>query len=304
MDDMKNAHEDRATLVAFLVTVLIAGFNPLGVRFTVEELPPYWGAVIRFVPAALLLAGIAAARRLPLPRGRNLLGALLYGLVSFGASYFFLYRGLQKVQAGTTAIIMAVAPIITLLFAAAHRLERFRWRAMIGALLALTGVGVVYGTRGASGAPLLYILAVVAGAACLAEGGLLIKRYPESDPITTNMIGMAVGSLVLFGTSLLFHEKQVLPVLPATWAALAYLIVFGSCTIFVLNIYVLKRWPASLVSYSFVIMPFISIAASAWLDHEKITPAMFIGAALVVVGVYIGALRRQRVRVAEGSAAD
>jgi len=98
---MKNIQEERVTLVAFLITVLIAGFNPLGVRFTVLELPPFWGAVIRFVPAALILAGIALARRLPLPRGRNLLGAALYGLVSFGAGYFFLNQGLQKVQAGT-----------------------------------------------------------------------------------------------------------------------------------------------------------------------------------------------------------
>ena len=301
---MKNIQEERVTLVAFLITVLIAGFNPLGVRFTVLELPPFWGAVIRFVPAALILAGIALARRLPLPRGRNLLGAALYGLVSFGAGYFFLNQGLQKVQAGTASTILALAPLFTLLFAAAQRLERFRWRSIVGALLALVGVAVVYEGRGANGAPLTYMLAMAAGAACLAEGGLLIKRYPNSDPITTNMVGMAVGSLVLFGASLLFHEKQVLPRLPATWAALAYLIVFGSCTIFVLNIYVLKRWPASLVSYSFVIMPFISIAASAWLDHEKIRLAMFIGGVLVVSGVYFGALRKQRVRAVEGSAAD
>jgi len=301
---MKNIQEERVTLVAFLITVLIAGFNPLGVRFTVLELPPFWGAVIRFVPAALILAGIALARRLPLPRGRNLLGAVLYGLVSFGAGYFFLNQGLQKVQAGTASTIMALAPLFTLLFAAAQRLERFRWRSIVGALLALVGVAVVYEGRGANGAPLTYMLAMAAGAACLAEGGLLIKRYPNSDPITTNMVGMAVGSLVLFGASLLFHEKQVLPRLPATWAALAYLIVFGSCTIFVLNIYVLKRWPASLVSYSFVIMPFISIAASAWLAHEKFTPAVFIGAALVAFGVYFGAVRNSRRRVMEGSAAD
>jgi drug/metabolite transporter (DMT)-like permease len=301
---MKNMQADRVTLAAFLLTVLIAGCNSLGVRFTVEELPPFWGAVLRFVPAALIMAGIALARRLPMPRGRNLLGAVLYGLVSFGASYFFLYWGLQKVQAGTAAIVLALAPLFTLLLAALQHLERFRWRAMIGALLALAGVAVVYEGRSFGNAPLPYMLAVVMGAACLAEGNLLIKRYRLSDPITTNVIGMAVGSLALFGASLLFREGHTLPARPSTWAALGYLILLGSCAFFVLNIFVLKRMPASLFSYTFVLMPFISISASAWLDNERLSPALFIGAVLVMTGVYFGVVRTQQVRVVQGSAAD
>lgn len=301
---MKNIQADRVTWAAFSLSVLIAGCNNLGVRFTVEELPPFWGAVLRFVPAALIMAGIALARKQPLPGGRNLLGAVLYGLVSFGGSYFFLYWGLQKVQAGTAAIVLALAPLFTLLFAAAQRLERFRWRAMIGSLLALAGVVVVYEGRGLGNAPLPSMLALMMGAACLAEGNLLVKRYRLSDPITTNVIGMAVGSLALFGASLLFREAHALPVRPATWAALAYLILLGSCAFFVLNIFVLKRWPASLFSYAFVLMPFISIGASAWLDNEKLSPALFIGAVLVAAGVYFGAVRSSRSRVAEGSAAD
>lgn len=38
---MKSIHEEWITLVAFLMTVFIAGFNALGVRFTVLELPPF-----------------------------------------------------------------------------------------------------------------------------------------------------------------------------------------------------------------------------------------------------------------------
>lgn len=302
---MKNIPADRVTWAAFLLTVLIAGCNSLGVRFTVEELPPFWGAVLRFVPAALIMAGIVMARRQPLPAGRNLMGAVLYGLVSFGGSYFFLYWGLQKVQAGTAAIVLALAPLFTLLLAALQRLERFRWRAMTGSLLALAGVAVVYEGRGLGNAPLPSMLALVAGAACLAEGNLLVKRYRLSDPITTNLIGMAVGALALFGASLLFREAHALPVRPATWAALLYLILLGSCAFFVLNIFVLKRWPASQFSYSFVLMPFISIAASAWLDHETLSPALFIGAVLVAAGVYFGVVRSSRRQVlVEGSAAD
>lgn len=301
---MKNPNGEHATLAAFLITIFLAGFNSLGVRFTVEELPPFWGAVLRFVPAFLILAAITAIWRLPLPTGRNLLGALLYGALNFGANYTFLYWGLQRVQAGTASIFLALVPLFTLILASLQHLESFRWRAMFGSLLALAGIAVIYGAKGPANAPLPALLAITLGSVCFAEAGLLIKRFPGSHPITTNMIGMASGSLILFLMSSIFHEPHPLPARAVTWAALAYLIVLGSCVIFILTVYVLNRWPASTVSYSFVIFPFISAAASAWLDHEKFSPWVFVGAILVVAGVYIGALQLRRKAVAEGSPAD
>ncbi|GAP12569.1 permease of the drug/metabolite transporter (DMT) superfamily [Longilinea arvoryzae] len=301
---MKNLVGERATLAAFLMTIFLAGFNGLGVRLTVEELPPFWGAVLRFVPAFLILAGIAAIKRLPLPSGRNLLGAVLYGVLNFGANYSFLYWGLQKVQAGTAGIFLALVPLFTLIFAVAQRLEPFRLRALFGSLLSLAGIAVIYGAKGPANAPLAALLAITLGSVCFAEAGLLIKRFPGSHPVTTNMIGMAVGSVILFLMSMLFHEPHPVPVKATTWGALIYLILFGSCAIFILTVYVLNRWPASTVSYSFVIFPFIGIAASAWLDHEKFTPWVFVGAVLVVAGVYFGSLRASQKRAVEGSPAD
>ncbi len=301
---MKTRNGERATLAAFLISILLAGFNGLGVRFTVEELPPFWGAVLRFVPAFLILSGIVAIKRLPLPKGRNLLGAVLYGALNFGANYSFLYWGLQKVQAGTAGIFLALVPLFTLIFAALQRLEPFRWRAFSGSLLALAGIAVIYGAKGPANAPLPALLAITLGSVCFAEAGLLIKRFPGSHPVTTNMIGMAVGSVVLFLMSLLFHEPHPLPAKATTWAALVYLILFGSCAIFILTVYVLNHWPASTVSYSFVIFPFIGISASAWLDHEKFSPWVFVGALLVVGGVYFGALRTRQKRMLEESPAD
>lgn len=301
---MKNGTGGRGTLTAFLISIFLTGFNSLGVRYTVLELPPFWGAVLRFFPAFLILGIIAIVRRLPFPSGRNLRGAILYGVLNFGVNYALLYWGIQKVQAGTAGIFLALVPLFTFLFAVAQHLEPFRWRALLGSLLALVGIAVIYGAKGPASAPLPALLAIVMASVCFAEAGLLIKRFPESHPITTNMVGMATGAVVLFAISLIFHEPHPLPVRMTTWAALIYLILLGSCVIFILTLYVLKRWPASLVSYSFVIFPFIGVAASAWLDHEKFTPAVFVGAGLVLAGVYLGALRLGRKPAMEGSAAD
>ena len=79
---------DRATLVAFLVCALLAGGNAVAVRFSNHELAPLWGATLRFAVATAILLTVVAVLRLPLPRGRALVGSVLYGLLAFAAAFF------------------------------------------------------------------------------------------------------------------------------------------------------------------------------------------------------------------------
>jgi len=59
----------------------------------------------------------------------------------------------------------------------------------------------------------------------------------------------------------------------------------------VLYVVVLRRWAASRVAYGFVIVPFVTVVLSAWLDDERITAGLALGGLLVLAGVYVGALR-------------
>ncbi|MDP8929435.1 MAG: EamA family transporter, partial [Actinomycetota bacterium] len=66
------------TLGSFAVAVTLGGANFLAVRFSNRELPPFWGAGLRFSLAALLFVGIAFALRLRWPRGRELALTVVY----------------------------------------------------------------------------------------------------------------------------------------------------------------------------------------------------------------------------------
>jgi len=44
----------------------------------------------------------------------------------------------------------------------------------------------------------------------------------------------------------------------------------------------------------YVLVPFVTVALSAWLDDEPVGPALVFGGLLVVTGVYVGALRPAR----------
>src|SRR5512143_202956 len=139
---MKEELYSRLPWVAFSFIILLAGLNPIAVRYTVLELPPFWGGALRFFPASVVMFLLALVLRIPLPKGSALTGAVIYGVVQFGIGFALLNWGLQKVQPGMASVIISLAPLFTMIFAILHRLERFRWLALIGSLISMAGVGL------------------------------------------------------------------------------------------------------------------------------------------------------------------
>jgi drug/metabolite transporter (DMT)-like permease len=291
---MKTGQVDRLTFSFFIGAIVFGGFNAIMVRFALVELPPFWGGFIRFLPASLIMFALVGIRRLPLPKGRAMLGAILLGFLQMGASFGLLYWGLQEVQPGMAQVLLALTPLLTLVLAILHRQETFRWRALAGSLLAVAGIALVFSEQILLNVPVLSLLAILLAAVCLAEAAVIIKGFPSTHPITTNAIAMASGSIVFLVMSLLLRETPVLPARTDTWLAQAYLILIGSCAVFGMFLYVLKRWTASATSYGLVAMPFVTIAGSAVLTGERITIIFLFGAALVLLGVYIGALAKDK----------
>ena len=285
---------DRSTLAAFALFVTLAGGNVIAVRSVsceACELEPFWAAATRFLLASLILAAIALGLRAGVPRGRALLGAVLYGVLGFGAAFAFAYWGLQRVPAGLGAVFLATVPLLTFAFALAHRQERFRWDGLIGGVFAVAGMAVIFGEGLGAGVPFASLVSLLAAAACFAETGVVVKAFPSVHPASMNAIGLGVGGLMLLALTIVYGEAAVVPELAKTWVAQGYLVVLGSVVTFMLYVYVLRRWTASAVSYEGVLIPLVAILLASWLQDEEITWAFVAGSVLVFIGVYVGALR-------------
>lgn len=280
---------DRATLLAFAGVILFGGLNGVGVSIVNEELDPLWGAGFRFGSAALFLGAIAVLRRVPFPRGSALAGSVIYGALYFGGGFGLIHWALVDATPGMTQIVLAIVPLLALLFAVAHGVERFGWRGVLGAVLAVCGVAIVFGDRLGSDLPVGPMVAIVIGAAAIAEGTVVVKRLPGSHPVAGNAIAMAVGvALILLG-SLAIGERWTLPTTAATWVWMLYLVVVGSVVVFVLFLYVVERWTASASSYVWPLLPLVAVPFSALVVGEPITPLLIVGGAFVILGVYVGA---------------
>lgn len=286
---LKNWSE-KLPLVAFVVSTLLGGNNAIAVRFSNAEIPPFFGAAFRFVVAGFILFVIVFIKQLPLPKGRALVGVLIFGALQFGISYALIYWSLLEVPAGLFQVILALVPLFTFVFALVHRQESFQWRILFGGFLSIVGITIIFQDSLSANVPLLSLLAIVLAAACIAESIVVIKSFPKIHPISSNAIAMTMGSLILFAFSILFREVPHLPNMAATFLAVIYLILFGSIVMFVLALFVISRWKASASSYQLVLMPIVTILFSSWLTHESISITFLFGGFIVLAGVYIGSI--------------
>jgi len=286
---------DRLALGAFAGAVLSGGSNFVAVRFSNRELDPLWGAGLRFGLAAAVFGVLCAALRLPLPRGRPLALVLAYGLLGFAGAYGCLYWAMQEVPAGVAAVVVAIGPLLTLLLAVAHGMERLQRRALAGAVIAVAGSVLIFFQPGTTSFGLASLAVLALAALCAAEAVVVSKLCGPQHPVVMNFVGMTVGAAVLLLLSAASGERLTVPEEGETRLALLYLVA-GTVGLFMFVLLVVQRWTASATSYIFVLMPLVAIAGGAVLADERITATTLLGGAIVCAGVYLGALAHRSTR--------
>ena len=284
------ARPDPIALALFAACVLLGSGNFIAVRFSNLELPPLWGAGLRFSLATGAFLVIALLSRRPWPRGLLLRRTVLFGSLNFGLFFALMYWALLQVTAGVATIVTATVPLLTLLLAGAQGLERFRPRALLGAVAALLGIGWMAFSPTDLGLPPLALLALIAAAVTVGQSIILGKHVSGNHPAITNTVAMASGALLLLIASRAVGEPWALPTLPEARWALLYLVLFGSVGLFALTLLLIRRWTPSAASYAFVVIPLATLLLEALVAGVPVTAAALVGAGLVVAGVWFGAL--------------
>jgi len=278
-----------AVLSVFVAVVLIGGTNFVAVRFSNRELPPFWGAGLRFAIAGILLVGLAAWRRIRLPLGSAFPGVALLGVVNFGVAYALAYWGLLQAPSAMAATFVALVPLMTFFMATALGMERFRWGGVIGGAIAVAGVALVFVDQLRATVPPAALAALFLQAVAVAGSTVLLKRLPRADPIGTNAVAMLCGAAFLLVVALLARETPVLPSRPEVWVAFLYLVTLGGIGLFIGVVFIVLRWTASASAYVTVLFPVVTVAVGAILAGELVSFQFVGGALLVMIGTYVGA---------------
>ncbi len=288
--------------VTFVACALIWGSTFLAIRFGNEAVPPLWAAAIRLAIASVLLFGITRIIGTPLPRGRALRGAALWGLFSLGVNLSLLYVGEQTVPSGISAVLFATVPLSTALLAAAFGVERLVTRKLVAAAIAIGGVAVIFAGELGVAVPFTGLLTIFGAATAAAFGNVLLKREPSPPVFALNAIGTAVAAVVCLVASFLAGESHAIPITAAAWIPLLYLTLAGSLGAFVLFSWLVTHWTVSNASLVGVTVPIIAVILGGLVKAEQPAPLTYLGGAIVITAIFI-AVRAPHPEPAHASAA-
>jgi drug/metabolite transporter (DMT)-like permease len=287
------------TLYALLVCIWSSTW--VAIKIGLEDLPPLFGAGLRFSIAGAVLLVVAGLARRPLRTDVTLVTVL--ALAPFGAAYGLIYWGEQYVPSGLAAVLFGVLPLYSALLASVVLTgEPLRPRLLAGIAIALAGLSVAFGESlhlGDSRWALAGAVACAAAPFASAIGNVSIKRRGAAlDPVVLNGWAMLAAGLLLTAVSSVAGDWHV------TWSpgavgSIAYLALIGSAVPFVTLTILLRELPAVTVSYVTLLLPFGALAFGAALYDEPVTLPAVAGAALVASGL---AVAQWRVRARRATA--
>jgi drug/metabolite transporter (DMT)-like permease len=289
-----------SALAAVGVTVVAWASAFVGIRAVGAFYEPGPMALGRLLVGSLALgAGLLVTRRWVRPNRREWALITLCGLAWFTVYNVALNAAEQRVDAGTTAMLVNVGPILIALFAGLWLGEGFpRWL-VIGALIAFGGAVLVgAATSNSEEADLLGVALCLVAAVTYAIGVLaqksVLRRLPGLQVTWLACTIGAVGALP-FAPGLL-TDLAAAPT--GATAGLVYLGAVPTALAFSTWAYALARMDAGRLGVSTYVVPPITIVMSAVLLGEVPPALAIVGGAVCLVGV--GLSRRRGARLGAG----
>ena len=270
--------------------VLVTAIAPIawGTTYFVtrEFLPagyPLYGAVIRALPAGILLLLVARAR----PRGAWWWKAAVLGTLNVGLFFVLLYLTAQLLPSSLASTVMAVSPVALMLLAWPLLGERPRLRAIVGALAGIAGVSLMLLTSAGAVNP-LGVLASVAAMSSSAVGFVLTKRWaPTTNVVALTSWQLIAGGLIVLPVAVLLEGAPPLLTGPEL-AGFAYVSVIATAVAFTAWFAGLRHLRASSVGLIGLLNPVSGVLLGVVAGGEVLGGRQVAGLALVVAGMLIG----------------
>ena len=269
---------------------IVWGSTYLAIRVMVETVPPLLGAGTRFLVAGAVMVVVLSFRRSVRPTRAQLLSALLVGILLPGANAVVTVAE-QEVPSSLAALLIASVPLWVILLrrSAGEPVPR----ASVGAVLVgFAGVALLLRPGEQSGdATLLGLVACVIAALMWASGSFASPKLQlPRDGLVSTAWQMLLGGLVITIVGLAVGEAG--DVEPAAFSArslvaLAYLVAVGSWFAFTAYAWLLQNAPISRVATYAYVNPVVAIVLGWLVLDEVITPITLIGAAIIVVSVFL-----------------
>lgn len=286
----KSIWEKRESMGMMLGLLGVAGFSGTlpATRMAVASMDPTLVGLGRAVVAAVLAGLVLLLMRQPWPSRRQIVSLIIVaGGVVIGFPLLSALA-LRQLPAAHGAIVVALLPLFTALTGTLRTGDRPSfgfWLSSIMSCAAVLLFSLWSGNGGLQSADLILIAAIIAGAIGYAEGGRLAKEIGGWQVICWALVLTAPFLLLPVGLAIYQHGMNATR---EAWICFAYVSLISQLIGFFLWYQGMALGGVVRVSQVQFLQPFMTLAISALLLGEHVTPAMMAVAMFVVAMVAIG----------------
>lgn len=276
------------TLLVFFSVVLIWSTTPLAIKWSGEEVGPFFGIMSRMIIALLVCFVLHAMSRHALPidkyAWRNYLAA------GFGLYMITLvYWGAQHINSGVVSLIFGLTPVVTALLAHLWLGERIGLYAYLGLFCGIFGLLLLfYGGVKSEIVVSLGMLSVLLAVFCHAVSSIWVKRLGvKISPLASTTGGLLVAMPFYILAWLLSAEPWPSSLQNYTIFSIVYLAIMGSVLGFSLYYYLLKRVSASHAALITFLTPILALFIGVNFNDEKLTWTILAGAGFILFALAV-----------------
>ena len=299
----------------------LSALNPLTIRkkgtrakaiFALIVVCILWGTTwiaskegVKYIPDGIQLAAIRQLiggtcyvsfflfKGASLPKGKEWIPIIILSFLNFMISNGLSTLGLQyKITAGLGAIIGAIFPLWIVIIGFFASSTKMPLMAIAGLILGFSGVCIIFYDHLNEFLDPKFrigILLSVIATWTWAFATLYTKRQAvHFNPYFGLGLQMLISGIVLYSFSAASGRAIALTAIQwQTWAAIAYLVIFGSLIAFVCYLYALQNLPTEQASIYAYINPIVAVVCGAIIFDEKLTTYLAIGGLVTLFGVYL-----------------
>ena len=285
-----------------LVLILVWGANFVVIHEGLREIPPITLCFLRMFFSAI--PAVFFIRRPALSWSR----IALYGIPIFLLQFCFIFLAMSLgLSAGLASVCLQLQPFFTIGLAVIFLGERPTLFQVLGAVLALVGIGIIGGHNGQDVTVSGLIFAVL-GAASWATGNIVSRLNGRVDMFAMVVWGSLICVPPLFALSWLIDgpDRMLATMIHITWVgvgAVAYQVILATLAGYTFWSWLLQRYPTATVAPLTLMVPVVGIGSSALILGEAVQDWKIAASALVIGGVCLNMFGARLVSRLTGGAA-
>jgi drug/metabolite transporter (DMT)-like permease len=298
---MRHCHSSMAApkkalvIISFAALYVIWGSTYLGIRFSIETIPPFLMAGARFVLAGMIMYAIAWSQGIGKSTWANWRTSFIIGACLLLGGNGGVTISEQYIDSGLAALIVAVVPIYIVLLGwatgMAPRPTPIMWMGLAGGFV---GVGILFGPglhlHSSGGRNPVIGISILLVTSFIWSAGSLYSRATKhaASPFLTAAQQMICGGMLLLLAGVVtgelprFHPGSVSML---SLGSFAYLVIIGAVVGYTAYIWLLRHCdPAKVATYAYV-NPIVAVLLGTFFAGETVTNRTLVAAALIIGSV-------------------